>query len=214
MSRARRLLLRCLAVSVVASGLVPLTAGASWACSCAGPAPSDVDRYTAVAGQASTIYVAHVVEERLVRTPQGYGERQYDVVVSNSLKGGARGTRTLRTAEHSATCGIRLDPDRPVLVTGEPQMGLCGTTTQERVAEREAIVEDALHRAPTTYVTAPGDSVRSVARAHLRNQLGAAPGEAYVDYATLVLHRANRKALGPRRGPIPAGTRLVVPRLT
>lgn len=210
----RHCLTRSLAVSVVAAGLVPLSAGASWACSCVHPVPSETERYSAVAAQESTIYVAHVVAERLVPTPQGANQREYDVVVSNSLKGGARGTRTLTTAEHGATCGIRLDPDRPVLVTGEPQIGLCGTTTQQRVAEREAIVEAALHRAPTTYTTAPGDSVRSVARAQLRAQLGAAPSEAHVAHAALVLHRANRKALGPRRGPLPAGTRLVVPRLT
>lgn len=207
----RRFLTRSLAVSVVAAGLVPLSAGASWACSCVHPVPSETERYSAVAAQESTIYVAHVVAERLVSTPEGFDQREYDVVVSNSLKGGARGTRTLTST--TTSCAMWLDPSRPVLVTTE-QIAQCGTTTQERVAEREAIVEAALHRAPTTYVTAPGDSVRSVARDQLRAQLGAAPSEAYVDSATLVLHRANRKALGPRRGPLPAGTRLVVPRLT
>lgn len=208
----RRLAARTLAVAVVASGLVPLSAGASWACSCV-PSPPDQERYAAAAAEATTVYVAQVVRETLVATPQGYNERRYEVVVSTSLKGGARGTRTLTTAEHESTCGVRLEVDRPVLVTSE-QVSLCGTTTQQQVGERKAFVEAALHRAPTSYATVAGDTLRTVARTQLREQLAAEPSAAHVETAARVLHRANRKLLGPRPGPLPAGTRLVVPRLS
>ena len=47
-----RWLARILAALVVALGLVPLTAGASWACSCASPAFTETQQWRSVACMA------------------------------------------------------------------------------------------------------------------------------------------------------------------
>jgi hypothetical protein len=210
----RRLLARILVPLVLAGGLVPLTAGASWACSCAPTATTEGEQWRAIAAQAPFVYVAEVVEERQVQTPEGYPEREYVLRVTNSLKGGVMGTRTVRTAQHGAMCGVTLDPSRRVLVHAD-RLGLCsGGGTQARVPERADIVETALHREPTSYVASSGQTVRSIAVEELREQLGAAPSREHVLYAERLLHRTNRKVLGPRPGPVQPGTRLLVPRLT
>jgi hypothetical protein len=210
----RRLLARLLVGLVLTGGLIPLTAGASWACSCHPTTTTENEQWQAIAAQAPFVYVAEVAEEREVQSPQGYPEREYVLRVTNSLKGGVMGTRTVRTGVHEAICGVRLDPTRQVLVHAE-RMDICsGSGTQTRVPERVDIVETALHREPTSYVAGSGQTVGSIAAEQLRQQLGAAPSREHLRFAERLLHRTNRKVLGPRPGPVQPGTRLVVPRLT
>lgn len=210
----RRLLARLLVALVLAGGLVPLTAGASWACSCHPNPPSETERWRSVAASAPFVYVAEVAGTREVQTPQGYREREYTLRVVNSLKGGVMGTREVRTGINGAICGVTLDPNRRVLVHGD-RIDYCGGGgTQARVPERAEIVETALHREATSYVAGADESVGGIATQQLREQLGAAPSRQHAAYAERLLHKANRKVLGPRPGPVPPGTRLLVPRLT
>jgi alpha-D-ribose 1-methylphosphonate 5-triphosphate synthase subunit PhnG len=210
----RRLLARLLVLLVLAGGLVPLTAGASWACSCVPTTTTEEERWRSIASSAPVVYVAEVADSREVQTPEGSPEREYTLRVVNSLKGGAMGTRTVRTGIHEAICGVKLDPTRRVLVHGD-RLGYCTDSgTQKRVPERAAIVEAALHREPTSYAATAGESVGSIAARQLREQLGTAPTREHAAYAERLLHKANRKVLGPRPGPVQPGTRLLVPRLT
>lgn len=209
----RRLLARCLVPLVLAGGLVPLSAGASWACSCLTSPYSEAEQWQRFAAEARAVYIAEVAGSREVLNAHGYPEREYTLRVTNSLKGGALGTRTVTTATHEAACGVTLDPSRRVLVHSD-RISLCHGVTQSRVPERAAIVEAALHEAPSSYVAEAGESVRSIAAEQLRAQLGSAPSREHLAYAERLLHRTNRKVLGPRPGPVPPGARLLVPRLT
>jgi hypothetical protein len=194
----RRLLARLLVALVLAGGLVPLTAGASWACSCHPTTTTEDEQWRAIAAEAPFVYVAEVVEERQVQTPEGYAEREYVLRATNSLKGGVMGTRTVRTAQHGALCGVTLDQTRRVLVHAG-QMDICnGGGTQARVPERAAIVEWALHREPTSYVAGSGQTVRGIAAEELQQQLGTAPSREHLRFAERLLHQTNRKVLGPR----------------
>ena len=215
-----RWLARLLAGLVVACGLVPLTAGASWACSCSSPDRSETQQWRSIAATAPLIYVAEVTGrsggEPVVSADgtlsSGGGEVSYRLRVVESLKGSASGTRTATTSEQGSSCGVVLDTRRRVLVHDE-RLGLCGGFTQERVPERAAIVRAALAGQPGTHVVVRGDWLWRIARAELTAQSVTAPSATAVERAARLLHRANRRVIGPDPDRLQVGTRLVVPRL-
>ena len=220
-----RWLARLLAGLVVACGLVPLTAGASWACSCGAPDQGETQQWRSIAATAPLIYVAAVtgrsggepVEAADGTLSSGGGEVSYRLRVVESLKGSASGTRTATTSDQESSCGVVLDPRRRVLVHDE-RLGLCGGFTQERVPERAAIVRSALAGQSATHVVVRGDWLWRIARTELLAQSGTArsgtaPSAAAVERAARLLHRANRRVIGPDADRLQVGTRLVVPRL-
>lgn len=166
-----------------------------------------------MAAEAEVVYVAAVAGSREVPDAQGYPQREHTLRVVSSLKGGVPGTRTVTTATSGSMCGISLDPSKRVLVHSDT-ISFCHGGTQARVPERAQIVQAALHREPTAYVAGEGETVGGIAARQLREQLGASPTREHLAYAERVLHKANRKVLGPRPGPVQPGTRLLVPRLT
>lgn len=151
----RRTAARLVVAGVLAGGLVPLMSGAAWACSCVGYS-SEEEQYRAAARQSKVIYTGLVTEETRATPPpstepQPPPEVRYTVQVEEDLKGGAAGTREVSTSGDEASCGITLQTGRRALLVeyaGDRRVGLCDGTTQERVAERAAIVRDEVRRGP------------------------------------------------------------------
>ena len=198
-----------LAVLLIACGLVPVAAGASWACSCGSMGFTESQQYRSVAAKAPLVYVADVVS----RT-QGDGQYRYSLRVVESLKGGASGTRTFSTSDQGSACGVLLPVGKRILVSAEP-VSLCGGYTDERVAQRAAIVRAALAGKPATHVVARGDWLWQVARTELivQGPTFARPSDAAVQRAARRLYLANRSAIGADADRIRVGMRLSVPRL-
>lgn len=215
----KRWCLRLLISVVVVSGLIPLTAGASWACSCAGSLLTESQEFRSIAAKAPNVYVADVVG----RTggprvdPNGFvgpGTYRYELRVVRSLKGQASGTRYATTSTQGSACGVVIDERRPILVYNE-QLSLCGGSTQERVQQRAAIVRAAVRGEPVTHVVARGEWLWQIARAELAVQSRdvRAPSPAAVQRAVRRLYALNRAAIGPQPDRLEVGTRLRVPRL-
>ncbi|HVE99077.1 MAG TPA: hypothetical protein VNA12_07845 [Mycobacteriales bacterium] len=163
--RWRRTAARLLAALVLAGGIVPVLAGAAWACSCVGY-PSEEEQYREAARSSKVIYTGTVTERsqaspRPSTGPQPPPDVTYTVQVEENLKGGASGTRVVSTSESSASCGVELQTGRRALLVeyaGDQRVGLCDGTTQERVDERAAIVRDEVRRQGgpgPTYAPAP-----------------------------------------------------------
>lgn len=204
-----RWLARSLAALVIACGLVPLSAGASWACSCASSGFTESQQYRSVAAKAPLVYVADVTA--VTRTT---GQHRYSLRVVESLKGGATGTRTVSTSDQGSACGVTIPQGRRILVSAEP-LGLCGGSTQDRVAQRAAIVRAALAGKAATHVVAHGDWLWQIARTELvvQGQTSARPSDAAVQRAARRLREVNRRTIGPDPDRLRAGMRLTVPRL-
>ena len=215
-----RWIARILAALVVALGLVPLTAGASWACSCAAPAFTESQQWRSVAAKAPVVYVAEVTGRTGGPTQNpdggtGPGEYRYSLRVVESLKGGATGTRTGTTSDQGSACGATLQQRRRVLVYDE-RLSLCGGFTQERVPERATIVRDAVAGRPSSHVVVRGEWLWQIARTELTVQgpTFARPSDTAVDRAARRLHQVNRRAIGSDPDRLRPGTRLVVPPLS
>ena len=204
-----RWLARSLAALVIACGLVPLTAGASWACSCATSGFTESQEWRSVAAKAPLVYVADVVA-----VTQAEGQNRYSLRVVESLKGGATGTRTVTTSDQGSTCGVTIPQGRRILVAAEP-FSLCGGYTQDRVEQRTAIVRAALAGKAITHVVARGDWLWQLARTELvvQGRSFARPSDAAVQRAARRLHEANRRTIGADPDRLRAGMRLTVPRL-
>ncbi len=204
-----RWLARSLAALVIACGLVPLAAGASWACSCGAYGFTESQQYRSVAAKAPVVYVADVVA-----VAHTEGQNTYRLRVVESLKGGASGTRDVSTSDQGSACGVTLPQGRRILVTSEP-FSLCGGYTQDRVAQRAAIVRAALAGRPATHVVARGDWLWQVARTELvvQGRTFARPSDAAVARAVRRVVAANRRAVGGDPDRLRVGTRLTIPRL-
>ena len=147
-ARWRRTAARGVAALVLAGGTVPMLSGTAWACSCA-RSSSEEEQYRARAREAEVIYTAMVTDERRPANPDGQTPVRYTMVVEESLKGGASGSREVTTSDSGASCGLDLTPDKRALVVewdGGRTVNLCDGTTQERVDQRAAIVRDELRR--------------------------------------------------------------------
>jgi nucleoid-associated protein YgaU len=214
-----RWLARALAALVIACGLVPLTAGASWACSCLASPLTESQEWRAVAAQSRDIYLAEVVGRTGGRTisPDGVisaGEYRYRLRVVTSLKGNVSGTRYVTTNTESGTCGATVDEDRPLLVFGEVLYS-CGRTgfTQERVAQRAAIIRAALleQSAGTVHVVRRGEWLWRIARVELARQgLGNRNPSVLRRYVAAIYVR-NHDVIGQNPNHLRVGTRLILP---
>lgn len=204
-----RWLARTLAALILACGLVPLTAGASWACSCASSAFTESQEWRSVAAKAPLVYVADVV-----RRTRAEGQIRYELRVVESLKGGATGTRAVTTSDQGSACGVTIPQGRRILVSAEP-FSLCGGYTQDRVEQRAAIVRAALAGKAITHVVARGDWLWQLARTELvvQGRTFTRPSDAAVQRAARRLHEANRRTIGPDPDRVRVGLRLTVPRL-
>ncbi|MCA1823949.1 MAG: LysM peptidoglycan-binding domain-containing protein [Frankia sp.] len=217
----RKLLGRGLAVLMLAGGLVPLTAGASWACSCAGTTFSESQEWRSVANKAPLIYVGEVLDHT-ESAPSGSGYRpqtvRYRISVLESLKGNASGTRYATTNDQSSACGVRLAERRRILIYDE-RVGLCGGYAQLRVAQRAAIVRAALRGAPIRHVVARGEWLWQIARNELlvqdtrENYYRYYPTDRAVARAARRIYRLNRGTIGRNPSRLRPGMRLRIPRL-
>ena len=162
---------RLLAALLLAGGLVPVLAGAAWACSCVGY-ESEEAQYRARAREAKVIYTALVADEQRPAPPEGSTPVRYRMEVEEDLKGGASGSREVTTSDNEASCGLDLEPGRRALVVefdGGRTINLCDGTTQDRVDERAAIVRDEVRRQGgpgSTYAPAPSPRPGAVPPAH------------------------------------------------
>lgn len=215
-----RWLARFLAAVVVALGLVPLTAGASWACSCGASGLTESQEWRSVAAKEPTIYVAEVTGRTggPTQSPDGSfgpGEYRYSLRVIESLKGGATGTRTATTSDQESACGVILQQRRRVLVYGE-QLGICGGFTQDRLPQRAAIVRDAVAGRTAFHIVERGEWLWQIARTELTVQAPTfeQPSHAAVKRAARRIYRANRHVIGSDPDRLQPGVRLVVPRLS
>lgn len=213
-----RLLARALVCLVLTGGLVPLTAGASWACSCMRDDRSEQARYAELARRTELAYVGLVTRRTSPPAPadgqisSAQDSYTYTIQAVSSVRGAVLGTRTVTVSSSGAACGVTLPEGSRVLVTAEP-FGLCGGVTTDRVDERAAIMSGTLHRPPTQHRVVAGESLAGLARAELRAQGVAQPASTQVTYAVRAVQRANRRVLGPHRDRLRAGTVLLVPRL-
>ncbi len=215
-----RWLARLLAALVVALGLVPLTAGASWACSCGSSGFTESQEWRSVAAKAPTVYVAEVTWRTGGPTQNadgstGPGEYRYSLQVVESLKGGVTGTRTGTTSDQGSACGATLQQRRRVLVYDE-ELSLCGGFTQERVPQRATLVRDAVAGRPSAHVVVRGEWLWQIARTELTVQgtTFAGPSDAAVDRAARRIYRLNQRVIGADPDRLRPGVRLVIPPLT
>ncbi len=213
-----RLLVKLLACLVVALGLVPVTAGASWACSCRPDDRPEQVRYAETARAADVAYVG-VVTSRTTPPPSVDGQISsaqqsvtYTIRADRSLRGAVLGTRSVTVSSAESACGVTLPERARVLVTAEP-FGLCGGVTTDRVQERAALIASALARPPTRHVVLACEDLSSIARSELALQGVGAPAATQLAYARRAIGAANRKVLGPSRSRVRTGTSLTVPRL-
>lgn len=204
-------LARLLAILVVACGLVPLTAGASWACSCMADQRPDSERYAAVADSTDVAYVG-VVTAREGGTAEPPYQYTYRIQVERSLRGAMLGERSVTMTAFGSACGVRIPEGTRILVTSEP-FGSCGGVTGTDVDARADLVAAALARAPSKHRVTPGETLRSIGTVELRAQGVAEPTVSQTTYAVRALRAANRKALGGRRNQLRVGSTLLVPRL-
>lgn len=204
-----RWLARCLAALVIACGLVPLSAGASWACSCGSYGFTESQQYRSIAAKAPVVYVAEVAA-----VTRADGQNRYALRVLESIKGGASGTRTVTTSDQGSACGVTLPQGLRVLVSAEP-FSLCGGYTADRVEQRAAIVRAALAGEPVSHVVARGDWLWQLARTELlvQGRTFTRPSDAAVQRAARRLYEANRRVIGADPDTVRLGTRLMVPRL-
>ncbi|MCU1671891.1 MAG: hypothetical protein JWN77_4 [Frankiales bacterium] len=230
-----RWLARLLATVVVACGLVPLTAGASWACSCAAPTTTERQQWTEIALAAPEIYLAEVVARTGGDVVDANGNSTtgtytYQLRVTDSLKGGALGTRFVTTSWSGASCGATVREDRPLLVYAQV-LSLCGGGfTQERVAQRAAIIRAAVRAGPGPVVVSDplcafdgkacigrvhrvqrGEWLWKIARAEMARQgLSSRDLGAVRAYANRI-YRTNAGVIGADPNRLRAGARLVLP---
>lgn len=215
----KRWCLRLLVAVVLVGGLIPLTAGASWACSCAGSLLTEAQQFRSVAAKSPIVYVADVVGRTGGPTVDangsvGPGTYRYQLRVVRSLKGQVSGIRYATTSTQGSACGVVVDERRPILVYDE-RLSLCGGSTQERVQQRAAIVRAAVRGHPVTHVVARGEWLWQIARSELivQGQEFPQPSAAAVQRAVRRVYAANRAAIGPRPDRLQVGTRLRIPRL-
>ena len=201
---------------------MPVLEGAARACSCAGQqrdparyaAFGESEQWRSVAAKARTAYVGDVLRETYVDPdPRLGGEESYsyEVRVVQPLAGRSSGTRTLTTPAQGASCGARLRPGRVLVV--DDALGLCGPSTQARVAARAQHVAAAVGRRSTTHVVARGESLWKVARteAAVQSRRDADPADGRVAAVVEQLRAAN-PALR-RSVVLRPGQRLTVPAL-
>jgi hypothetical protein len=141
----RRAAARLLAIAVVACGIVPLTAGASWACSCAAPTLNGAALDRSIARSQPLIYTAEVVS--VTGNSSGY---EYDVLVQEALKGTVEEQRTLTTGLGGGDCGVRLEEGAQLLIySDEGSLGTCGGFMHGAAADLQTHVRNMRAVIPT-----------------------------------------------------------------
>lgn len=229
-----RWLARLLAAIVIAAGLIPLTAGASWACSCATSTLTESQEWRAVAATASQIYLAEVVDRSggtqvdAAGKPTFGGEYRYQLRVTATIKGAVSGTQYVTTSASGASCGVTLREDRPLLVYAKT-LSLCGGGyTQDRVSERVAIIRAVLDprgrplRDPvcaldgraclgTVHQVKSGEWLWKIARAEMLRQGTSSSSATAVRSYVAKVYRVNAAVIGRDANRLRVGTRLLLP---
>ncbi|MDX6273427.1 MAG: hypothetical protein QOJ92_637 [Frankiales bacterium] len=182
---------------VVACGLIPLTAGSSWACSCAAPTLKGAALDRQIARSEPLIFTAEVV--KVTETPQRF---EYGVTVTEALKGVTSPRHTLVSALGGGTCGMRLHEGVRLLIHGdEPRIAACGGTYAgtARFIETHARVIRAAVKTPGQILPSPTSLLPGQPTAAVPSDSDGIPVALWVGLGVLVLAAAGGFAVRSAR---------------